>query len=173
MSCRGVSGNNITVAKINKLSEPVPVGGSIVFKSPSMNLAKPNRDNGTGIALLSWDPNSQADPLDTENYDILLSMVIRNKRGVVQCNQKEAQKGYGLISEFSPSPWFSASPELKVEIKENQFEIYVDGRKAHSYERKIKKSVTHVHYYTAPSRAEPVMAREITANTYQTSPRVS
>ncbi|KAI1191479.1 tyrosinase [Nemania serpens] len=169
----GGSGNNITVAKINKLLEPVPTGGTIVFKSPSMNLAKPTRDNGTGIALLNWDPNSQADPLDTENYDILLSMVIRNKRGVVQCNQKEAQKGYGTISEFSPSPWFGASPELKVDIKEDQFIIYVDGRRAYTYQRKIKKSVTHVHYYTAPSRAEPVMAREITANTYQTSPRVS
>ncbi|KAI1177287.1 tyrosinase [Nemania sp. FL0916] len=169
----GVSGNNITVAKINKLSEEVSTGGSIVFKSPSMNLQKPTRDNGTGIALLYWDPSSKADPLDTENYDILMSMVIRNKRGVVQCNYKPAGKGYNVISEFSPSPWFSSNPQLRVDIKDSQFDIYVDGRKAYSYNREIKKNVTHVHYYTAPSRAEPVMAREITANTYRDTAGVS
>ncbi|KAI0509078.1 tyrosinase [Xylaria bambusicola] len=160
------TGNIITVSKINKLSEPVLEGGSIVFKSPSMKLAKPARETGTGIALLNWDPASKADSLDTENYDILLSMVIKNGKRVVQCNHKLAGKGYNVIKEFSPSPWFSESPELKVDIKGDQFDIYVDGRKVESYKREIKKSVTHVHYYSTPSRAEPVMAREITANTY-------
>ncbi|KAI0433855.1 tyrosinase [Xylaria sp. FL1042] len=169
----GVVGNNITVSKINKLSEAVSAGGSIVFTSPSMNLAKPARETGTGIALLSWDPASTADAHDTENYDILLSMVIKNGRRVVQCNHKLAGKGYNLIKEFSPKPWFSERPELRVDIKEDRFDIYVDGRKVESYNREIKKSVTHVHYYSTPSRAEPVMAREITGNTYQDTSRVS
>ncbi|KAI0409928.1 tyrosinase [Xylaria palmicola] len=169
----GVAGNNITVSKINELSEPVPVGGSIVFTSPSMDLAKPPRDYGTGIALLSWDPNSKADKLDTENYDILLSIVIKSQRRVVQCNHKLAGKGYNLIKEFTPSPWFSESPKLRVDVKDSEFQIYVDGRNVQSYKREIKKNVTHVHYYTTPSRASPVMAREITANTYQDTGKVS
>ncbi|GAP85248.1 putative tyrosinase [Rosellinia necatrix] len=160
-------GNTITVAKINKLSEEVAVGGSILFKSPTMNQTKPSRETGTGIALLSRDPASSADPLDTENYDIVLSMVIRNTHRVVQCNHKLAGKGYNLISEFAPSPWFGDQPQIRVDVKEGQFEIYVDGRKAHTYPRSIKKNVTHVHYYSTPSRAEPVMAREIMANTYK------
>ncbi|KAI0451980.1 tyrosinase [Xylaria acuta] len=169
----GVVGNNITVSKINKLSEAVSAGGSIVFASPSMNLDKPTRDYGTGIALLNWNPASTADPLDTENYDILLSMVIKSQRRVVQCNHKLAGKGYNLIKEFSPSPWFSSSPKIRIDIKDGEFDIYVDGRKVQSYNREIKKSVTHVHYYSTPSRAEPAMAREITANTYQETARVS
>ncbi|KAI1290962.1 tyrosinase [Xylaria venustula] len=168
----GVVGNSITVSKINKLSEAVPAGGSIVFTSPSMNLAKPARETGTGIALLNWDPTSTADALDTENYDILLSMVIKNGRRVVQCNHKLAGKGFNLIKEFSPSPWFGERPELRVDIKEDRFDIFVDGRKVESYTREIKKSVTHVHYYSTPSRAEPVMAREITGNTYQDTGRI-
>ncbi|KAI0466683.1 tyrosinase [Xylaria cf. heliscus] len=168
----GVVGNNITVKKINKLSEAVSAGGSIVFTSPSMNLDKPSRDYGTGIALLNWDPASTADPLDTENYDILLSMVIKSQRRMVQCNHKLANRSYNLIKEFSPSPWFSSSPQLRIDIKDGDFDIYVDGRKVQSYKREIKKSVTHVHYYSTPSRAEPVMAREITANTYQNTARV-
>ncbi len=130
-----------------------------------MNLAKPARETGTGIALLNWNPESTADALDTENYDILLSMVIKNGRRVVQCNHKLAGKGYDVIKEFSPSPWFSERPELRVDIKEDWFDIYVDGQKALSYKREIKKDVTHVYYYSTPSRAAPVMAREITANT--------
>ncbi|KAI0422786.1 tyrosinase [Xylaria grammica] len=169
----GVVGNSINVAKINKLTEAVSAGGSIVFTSPSMNLAKPNRETGTGIALLSWDPASQADALDTENYDILLSMVLKNQRRVIQCNHKLAQKSYNLITELTPSPWFGERPELRVDIKEDQYEIYVDGRKVSSYKRDIKKSVTHVHYYTTPSRAEPIMARVITGNTYQDTAKVS
>ncbi|KAI0877194.1 tyrosinase [Hypoxylon argillaceum] len=168
----GVVGNNITVSKINKLSKEVSAGGSIVFTSPSMNLKKPAGDYGTGIALLNWDPNSTADALDTENYDILLSIVIKSRRGLVQCNHKLAGKGYNLISEFTPSPWFSERPKIRVDIKEDQLEIYVDGRKVHSYNRAIKKGVTHVHYYSTPSRAEPVMAREITANTYDNTATV-
>ncbi|KAI0444390.1 tyrosinase [Xylaria telfairii] len=169
----GVVGNSITVSKINKLSEAVSAGGSIVFASPSMNLDKPPRDYGTGIALLNWDPASTADPLDTENYDILLSMVIKTQRRVVQCNHKLAGKGYNLIKEFSPSPWFSSSPKIRIDIKEREFDIYVDGQKVQSYNREIRKSVTHVHYYSTPSRAEPAMAREITANTYQNTASVS
>ncbi|KAH8159805.1 hypothetical protein CIB48_g8448 [Xylaria polymorpha] len=169
----GVVGNIINVSKINKLSEAVSAGGSIVFASPSMNLDKPSRDYGTGIALLNWDPASTADPLDTENYDILLSMVIKTQRRVVQCNHKLAGKGYNLIKEFSPSPWFSSSPKIRIDIKDGEFDIYVDGQKVQSYNREIKKSVTHVHYYSTPSRAEPAMAREITANTYQDTARVS
>lgn len=137
-----------------------------------MNLKKPAGDYGTGIALLNWDPNSTADALDTENYDILLSIVIKSRRGLVQCNHKLAGKGYNLISEFTPSPWFSERPKIRVDIKEDQLEIYVDGRKVHSYNRAIKKGVTHVHYYSTPSRAEPVMAREITANTYDNTATV-
>ncbi|TGJ84363.1 hypothetical protein E0Z10_g4430 [Xylaria hypoxylon] len=169
----GVVGNNITVAKINKLLEPVSVGGSIVFTSPSMNLAQPGVETGTGIALLSWDPASKADALDTENYDILVSMVIQNKRRVVECNHKLAGKGYNTITKFTPSPWFGDRPTLRVDIKEDQFEIYVDGQKLSSYKREIKKSVTHVHYYTTRKRVEPVMAREITGNTYQDTATVS
>ncbi|KAF2967938.1 hypothetical protein GQX73_g5626 [Xylaria multiplex] len=169
----GVVGNLITVAKINELSEAVSTGGSIVFTSPSMNLAKPARETGTGIALLNWDPASGADAHDTENYDILLSMVIKNQRRVIQCNHKLAQKGYNVITELTPSPWFGETPALRVDIKEDEFEIYVDGQKVSSYRREIKKSVTHVHYYTTPSRAAPVMAREITGNTYQDTAKVS
>ncbi|KAI0855533.1 tyrosinase [Xylaria cubensis] len=170
----GVVGNIITVSKINKLSDAVSAGGSIVFTSPSMNMAKAPRDNyGTGIALLNWDPASTADPLDTENYDILLSMVIKTQRRVVQCNHKLAGKAYNLIKEFSPSSWFSSSPKIRIDIKEGEFDIYIDGQKVQSYNREIKKSVTHVHYYSTPSRAEPAMAREITANTYQDTARVS
>ncbi|KAI1819881.1 tyrosinase [Xylaria intraflava] len=166
----GVLGNNITVAQINKLAEPVPVGGSIVFSSPSMNLAKPSRETGTGIALLYWDPASQGDPRDSENYDILLSMVIQNKRRIVQCNHKLAGGAYDLITKLEPSPWFGERPELKVDIKEGEFVIYVDRRRISSYKRTIQRDVTHVHYYSTPSRAEPVMARVITGTTYQKAP---
>jgi hypothetical protein len=166
---RGVVSNNITVAKINKLDEVVSSGGSIVFTSPSMNLDKPNRETGTGIALLSWDPASTADARDTENYDILLSMVIKNQRRMIQCNHKLAGQGYDIIVEVVPNPWFGDRPELKVDIREDEFVISVDGRRVGSYKRDIKKSVTHVHYYTVPSRAQPVMAREIMATTHQNS----
>jgi hypothetical protein len=139
-----------------------------------MNLAKPARkigtgfvldhwETGTGIALLHWYSGSSADPFDTENYDILLSMVIKSQRRVMQCNHKLAGKGYDRITEFAPSPWFSEKPQLSVDITDDQFEIYIDGRKVQSYSRSIKKSVTHVHYYCTPSRAGPLMAREITA----------
>jgi hypothetical protein len=138
-----------------------------------MNLDKPARDYGTGIALLNWDSASRADPLDTENYDILLSMVIKSQRRVVQCNHRLTGKGYNLMKEFSPSPWFSSSPKIRIDIKEGEFEIYVDERKVQSYNREIKKSVTHVHYYSTLSRAEPVMAREIMANIYQDTARVA
>ncbi|KAI1120171.1 tyrosinase [Nemania abortiva] len=169
----GVDGNEITVGKINKLKATVDAGGSIVFSSPSMNLKKPAGDYGTGIALLNWDPNSKADPLDTENYDILLSFVIKSKRESVQLNHKLAGKGYNVTDEFKPSPWFSENPKIRVDIKEGTFEIYIDGRNVRSYKRDIRKGVTHVHYYSTPSRAEPAMARQITANTYQSTASVS
>ncbi|KAI1377225.1 tyrosinase [Hypoxylon crocopeplum] len=166
----GVVGNNITVGQISKLDAAVPAGGSIVFKSPSMNSDIPSRETGTGIALLYWDPTSQADARDTENYDILLSVVIKNKRRVVQCNHKLARQGYDLTVEFEPRPWFGDCPELRVDIEQDQFVISVDGRRVQSYNRSIKQRVTHVHYYTTPSRAQPVMAREIMATIYQSSP---
>ncbi|KAJ8126913.1 hypothetical protein O1611_g6723 [Lasiodiplodia mahajangana] len=169
----GVDGNNLTVGKINKLQKEVPAGGSIVFSSPSMNLRKPGGDYGTGIALLNWDPNSKADPLDSENYDVLLRIVIKSKRESVQLNHKLAGKGADVIDEFKPSPWFSETPKIRVDIKEDKFELYIDGRNVRSHNRAIKKDVTHVHYYSTPSRAEPVMAREITANTYQSTANVS
>jgi hypothetical protein len=128
-----------------------------------MDLNQPRRETGTGIQLLSWP--GQGDPKDSESYDILLSMVIRPQRRVIQCNHKPAGKGYDVTFDIEPRPWFSANPELKVDIKEDEFVIYVDGQNVGSYKRVIKKDVTHVHYYTAPSRAQPVMAREIMATT--------
>ncbi|KAI1478180.1 tyrosinase [Daldinia eschscholtzii] len=163
----GVVANNISVAKISKLEAEVSTGGSIVFKSPTMALEVPNRETGTGIALLYWDPSSTANSRDVEDYDILLGMVIKNKRRVVQCNSKPVGGGYGVTEELQPSPWFGNNPQLRVDIEANKFVVYVDGRRVKDVDRSIKKNVTHVRYYTSPTNAQPVMARDIIATTYK------
>ncbi|KAI1662837.1 tyrosinase [Daldinia decipiens] len=163
----GVVSNNISVAKISQLEAEVPTGGSIVFQSPTMDLETPRRETGTGIALLHWDPSSTASSRDVENYDILLGMVIKNKRRVVQCNSKPAGGGYGVTVELEPDPWFGDSPQLRVDVEENQFVVYVDGRRIQAVERPIKNSITHVRYYTSPTTAQPVLARDIIATTYK------
>ncbi|KAK6952426.1 hypothetical protein Daesc_006963 [Daldinia eschscholtzii] len=163
----GVVANNISVAKISKLEAEVSTGGSIVFKSPTMALEVPNRETGTGIALLYWDPSSTANSRDVENYDILLGMVIKNKRRVVQCNSKPVGGGYGVTEELQPSPWFGNSPQLRVDVEANKFVVYVDGIRVKDVDRSIKKNVTHVRYYTSPTNAQPVMARDIIATTYK------
>ncbi|KAI8627921.1 tyrosinase [Xylariaceae sp. FL1651] len=166
----GIVANSISVGKISKLEEAVPTGGSIVFKSPTMDLNIPRQETGTGIALLCWDSASTANQRDMENYDVLLGMVIKNKRRVVQCNYKPVGKGYGLTVELQPSSWFGNSPQLRVDIEENQFVVFVDGQRVQTVARPIKKNVTHVNYYATPSRAQPVFAKDITAVTSQKGP---
>ncbi|KAI0384323.1 tyrosinase [Hypomontagnella monticulosa] len=163
----GVVANNISISKITKLEEDVPTNGSIVFKSPTMKLETPSRETTTGIALLNWDPSRNDDANDVENYDILLGLVIKTKRRVVQYNYKPANGGYVATKEFTPNPWFGSSPQLRVDVEGDQFVIFVDGNRAQSVQRPIKKNITHVRYYTAPMTAEPVMSRDITGTTYK------
>ncbi|KAK7740873.1 hypothetical protein SLS62_010970 [Diatrype stigma] len=163
----GVVANKIGIARITKLGETVSMGDSIIFKSSSMNLAIPRHETGTGIALLHWDPASTTNQHDVENYDILLGVLIKNKRRVIQCNNKPVNGGYSVTMELKANPWFGTRPQLKVDIEENQFIITVDGNKVGVVGRSIKKSVTHVRYYTTPPSAQPVMARELIATTYK------
>ncbi|KAI1496872.1 tyrosinase [Biscogniauxia marginata] len=174
-STPGVVLNDIPVYKITALREIVSAGGSIVIKSPYINLDIPKRERTTGVALLYLDSQSTADAHDVENYDVLLSVLILSKRRVLQCSSKPAGHGYGRLTELEPRPWFEKeNPQLRIDVKADSFNIFVDGREIKSLDRAIKgKSVTHIRYWTMPGTPEPVLARSLTVTTYKQTGLIS
>ncbi|KAI5925049.1 tyrosinase [Camillea tinctor] len=169
----GVTLHDIPVYSITPLQSVVSAGGSIVLQSAQMNLTIPKRETGTGISLLYLDPSiasiDSSAAHDEESFDVLLSMLIRSKRRVLQCNSKPAGLGYGKLTELEPRPWFAGeNTRLRVDVGADAFTVYVDGNKVSDVPRAIKgKGVTHIRYWTMPLNAQPVMARSLKATTYE------
>ncbi|KAI1491327.1 hypothetical protein F5X96DRAFT_668824 [Biscogniauxia mediterranea] len=135
------------------IQSAVSAGGSIILQSASMNLAIPKRETATGISLLcldaSIDSSSSVAHHDEENYNVLLSMLIRSN--------KPAGRGYGQLTELEPRPWFAGeNTRLHVDVGADAFTVYVAGREIGAVPRAIKgKDVTHVRYWTMPANAAP------------------
>jgi hypothetical protein len=167
----GVTANNLPVYAITQLNETITSGSTIVFKSPTVDLAQPRRETvRTGISLLSLPPGtSSADIHSEESYDVLLSMMLLPKRRVIQCNSKPAHHGFIRDTEFKPGQWFKAEEaELRVDMKDSEWTIWVDGQVVQTVERGIPgKDVTHVYYKTVPDGQAPIFARDIVGTTYE------
>jgi hypothetical protein len=167
----GVTANNLPVYAITQLNEAITSGSTIIFKSPTANLAQPRRETvRTGISLLSLPPGTSSEDIHSEeSYDVLLSMMLLPKRRVIQCNSKPAHHGYLRDTEIKPSQWFKAEEaELRVDVKDSEWTIWVDGVEVQTVERGISgKDVTHVYYKTVPDGEAPIFARDIVGTTYE------
>ncbi|KAJ4347797.1 uncharacterized protein N0V89_009167 [Didymosphaeria variabile] len=170
-SIRGVTAINLPVYGITQLSKTVSNGGTITFKSPTVNLAQPRRETiRTCVSLLSFpDGTSSADIHSEESYDVLLSIMLLPKRRVIQCNSKPAHRGFQHDTEIKPSQWFKAEDAvLRVDVKESQWTIWVDGQLVQSVDKGILgKAITHVHYKTAPDGEAPIFARDIVGTIFE------
>ena len=166
---RGVSATEVPLHGIVKLGEQVPAGGSIVAKSPYMNEPDPDAPTVTGISLMYLDESSGADTHDRENYDISLNLAIRPDIGLIIGSSKAAGHGFtGEDEEIAVDPWFQKeSPQIRVDVRQNDFELLVDGRNVGRLTRAFKdKEITHVSYWTIPEENEPVMDRRIEVTAY-------
>lgn len=167
----GVSANNLPVYIITQLNEKIASGSTIIFQSPTVDLAQPRRETiRTGISLLYLPPGtSSAEIHSEESYDVLLSMLLLPKRRVIQCNSKPAHRGFLHDTEIKPRQWFNAEgPELRVDVKDSEWTIWIDGQVVQTVERGIPgKDITHVHYKTVPDGEAPIFARDIVGRTYQ------
>lgn len=142
-----------------------------------MKLVQPRREMvRTGIFLLSLPSGtSGADIHSEESYDVLLSMMLLPKRRVIQCNSKPAHHGFLGDTEIKPSSWFKEErPELRVDVKDSEWTIWIDGNVVETVKRGIPgKAITHVHYKTVPDGEAPIFARDIVATTYKQTDMVS
>jgi hypothetical protein len=83
----------------------IPCSGStIVFKSPTVDVAQTRRETvRTGIFLLSLPPGTSSAYIHSEeSFDVLLSMVLFPKRRIIQCNSKPAHHGFIRDTELKP-----------------------------------------------------------------------
>jgi hypothetical protein len=153
------------------LQEVVSDGGSIVIRAPSIQVGQPPPGTRltTTIMSLLWVKDG-ANLEDHDSYDELLRIGIRNKgQPVLLCTSKEAGRGPVTLADLSPAPWFQGdNPVIRVDIKGSEFVVHIDGRGVGVVNRAIKGgNVTHVRYWTSGPRAQPMLGKAVTVETYQ------
>ncbi|KAF4626246.1 hypothetical protein G7Y89_g11918 [Cudoniella acicularis] len=136
--------------------------------SPSMNLDRPRKETTMGISLMYLDP-STGDANDEDSYDLLLKVLIRSRRRVLECSSREAGGGFSKLIELKPDPWFQKdNPKLRIDVGANEFVFYVDGKRVGAVNRAVKRGkVTHFKYLIYPPNAESAMGKGVTVTTYK------
>ncbi|KAL2855950.1 hypothetical protein BJY01DRAFT_242889 [Aspergillus pseudoustus] len=150
--------------------EPVPTGGSIFLTAPSIRLDITLQKTESVIDFLSLSSATGQEEIE-DSFDVPLQISVNRADRVLECKSKQAYGGYGARTELKPAPWFRVSdPVIRVDIKENEFVVSVNGRRAGSVRRAIRTpSVTHLTYWTISSAMAPPMGDMLTVSTYRKS----
>ncbi|KAL2846032.1 hypothetical protein BJX68DRAFT_268889 [Aspergillus pseudodeflectus] len=159
-----VSANELAV-----LREPVAAGGTIVIQAPFMIDDVPRNRAEAGIDLMYLD-SSTGDASDEESFDVPLQMTVNRVDRAIECKSKQAYRGYQGRTTLKPQPWLGQQNlTLSVEIGEDEFVVYANGRKTGRVRRAIKAPITHVNYWTLFAGMAPIMGDRLTVTTYRDS----
>jgi hypothetical protein len=181
---RGVNteGNNaqnnniqyLAIDQITKLNTEVSIGGSIVLKSPSLDLTMPSSVDSTGVSFMYFDASSGAEPYDEENYDVVLSFSIRRRSRRIRLNSKPKRGGWHYPDDVLIDNWFQRpNPQIWVDVRQNDFEVFIDGNRFRTLQKRLgNKNITHVQYWWYPESIEPALSCAIIATTYMSTNQV-
>ncbi|KAF2758743.1 tyrosinase [Pseudovirgaria hyperparasitica] len=163
----------ITVNKINPLAQPISDGGSIVFRCPSSVSTKSNRESKDTLSLLSYPDGSTRDPFDEDSYDFVLSIFLRSKAQTLEFDSREAGKPYVNAKSLDTNAWIQqGDAKIQIDLKPDQFDIWVDGNSVGSIDRTVKgRTITHVRNWVMSGK-QPVLGKDIEATTYKSSGHV-
>lgn len=129
-----------------KLNQAVTAGHSITVQSPVFDLTAPLRRDRNRIAFISYDDSSEE--IDDDNFDAVVSINIIRRLSLIQIQTKAAGDSWERVRDMPFPLWLQGqSLQIRIDIKDNTYEVYVNGTHLCSVDNKFgNKGITHVQY---------------------------
>ncbi|BCS28232.1 uncharacterized protein APUU_61280S [Aspergillus puulaauensis] len=136
----------LSVGETLKLNQEVTAGHSITVESPSFDLTAPSRRDRNRVAFINYDDSSEE--IDDDNFDALVSINIIRRLSIIQIQTKAAGDSWERVRDIFFPAWLSGlSLQIRVDVKDTTYEVYLNDTHLCSVENKFgKKGITHVQY---------------------------